>query len=126
MAYTTTALVLGSFALEPLCRVTSSAQGIQAVASNIYSYTSYPDVVNALRKLDIEASIRILEKLIMVDFETLSLFSTIISFIVSERSKGTKIEEVSLEDWEDSNEHFSPVAKQADDPLDSGFDIPIL
>lgn len=49
-----------------------------------------------------------------------------ISFIVSERSKGAKIEEISLEDWEDSNEHFSPVAKQADDPLDSGFDIPIL
>ena len=49
-----------------------------------------------------------------------------ISLIVSERSKETKMEEKLLDDWEDSNEQFSPLAKQADEPLDSGFDVPIL
>tara|TARA_B100001094_G_scaffold274522_1_gene281580 strand:+ start:3268 stop:3519 length:252 start_codon:yes stop_codon:yes gene_type:complete len=49
-----------------------------------------------------------------------------ISLIVSERSKETKMEENLLDDWEDSNEQFSPLAKQADEPLDSGFDVPIL
>ena len=49
-----------------------------------------------------------------------------ISLIVSERSKETNMEENLLDDWEDSNEQFSPLAKQADEPLDSGFDVPIL
>jgi Zn-dependent membrane protease YugP len=49
-----------------------------------------------------------------------------ISLIVSERSKETKMEENLLDDWEDSNEQFSPLAKQADEPLDSGFDVPIV
>ena len=49
-----------------------------------------------------------------------------VSFIISERSKGTKTNDFLLEDWGDSNEQFSPSAKQADDPLESGFDIPIL
>ncbi|MDC3310815.1 hypothetical protein OAV45_05270 [Candidatus Poseidoniales archaeon] len=49
-----------------------------------------------------------------------------ISLIVSERSKETKMEENLLDDWEDSNQQFSPLEKQADEPLDSGFDVPIL
>jgi uncharacterized protein YwqG len=59
-------MIMGSIiCLEPLSRATSSAQGIQSVVSNIYSYTSYPDVVNAIRRLDIEASALISENLIM-------------------------------------------------------------
>ena len=59
-----TGLFLGSLCIEPICRVTSSAQGIHSVMSNIYSYTTHPDIINSLKKLDIEASVRILEKLI--------------------------------------------------------------
>lgn len=57
-------IFLGALCLDPISRVTSSANGIQSMISNIYSYTTYPNVVNALRRLDIEASIRILDNLI--------------------------------------------------------------
>jgi hypothetical protein len=60
MAYMTTGMLLLS--LDPLCRVSSSANGIYALMSNINNFTSYPNVVIALKELDIEASIRILEK----------------------------------------------------------------
>jgi hypothetical protein len=59
-----TGLFVGSLCIEPICRVTSSAQGIHSVMSNIYSYTTYADIINSLKKLDIEASVRILEKLV--------------------------------------------------------------
>jgi hypothetical protein len=49
---------------DPLYRVSSSANGIYALMSNINNFTSYPDIVTALKGMDIEASIRILEKLI--------------------------------------------------------------
>jgi hypothetical protein len=49
---------------DPLYRVSSSANGIYALMSNINNFTSYPDIVTALKEMDIEASIRILEKLI--------------------------------------------------------------
>jgi hypothetical protein len=51
--------------IEPLCKITSSAQGIYAISSNITSYYgSYPDMITSLKRLDIEASIRIIENLI--------------------------------------------------------------
>jgi hypothetical protein len=59
-----TGLFLGSLCIDPICKVTSSAQGIHSVMSNIYSYATYPDIISALKRLDIEASVRILEKLI--------------------------------------------------------------
>ncbi|ATZ80862.1 hypothetical protein BMW23_0816 [Bodo saltans virus] len=51
--------------LEPFCKITSSAQGIYSISSNISSYySSYPDMVTSLKRLDIEASIRIIDNLI--------------------------------------------------------------
>lgn len=49
---------------DPLYRVSSSANGIYALMSNINNFTTYPNVVIALKEMDIEASVRILEKLI--------------------------------------------------------------
>jgi hypothetical protein len=49
---------------EPICKVSSSAQGIYSLMSNISSFTKYPSVINILKKLDIEASVRILENLV--------------------------------------------------------------
>jgi hypothetical protein len=63
MAYVATGMLLVPL-FDPLCKVSSSAQGIYSLMSNITSFTSYPDVVIALKELDIEASVRILEKLI--------------------------------------------------------------
>jgi hypothetical protein len=64
MAYITTGMLLVPLCIDPLCRVSSSAQGIYSLMSNITNFTSYPNVVYALKELDIEASVRILEKLI--------------------------------------------------------------
>jgi hypothetical protein len=60
----TTGVIIGSLCLEPICRVTSSAQSIHGIISNIYGYTNYQNIISSLKKLDIEASIRILEKLL--------------------------------------------------------------
>lgn len=49
---------------DPLSRVSSSANGIYSLMSNINNFTSYPNIVVALKEMDIEASVRILEKLI--------------------------------------------------------------
>jgi len=64
MAYLATGMFLVPFCIEPICKVSSSAQGIYSLMSNISSYTCFPDIVFALRKLDIEASVRVLEILI--------------------------------------------------------------
>jgi hypothetical protein len=64
MAYITTGMLLVPLCIDPLCRVSSASQGIYSLMSNISSFTSYPSVVNALKELDIEASVRILEKLL--------------------------------------------------------------
>jgi len=50
--------------IDPLYRVTSSAQGIYSIMNNISSYSSYPDIISSLRKLDIEASVRVLVRFI--------------------------------------------------------------
>jgi hypothetical protein len=51
--------------IEPLCKITSSAQNVYALMSNISSYSSsYPNVIIALKRLDIESSVKILENLI--------------------------------------------------------------
>jgi hypothetical protein len=63
MSYIATGMLLAPL-FDPLCRVSSSANGIYALMSNINSFTSYPSVVTSLKELDIEASIRVLEKLI--------------------------------------------------------------
>lgn len=49
---------------EPISKFSSSAQGVYSVMSNISSFTTYPSVINALKELDIEASVRILDKMI--------------------------------------------------------------
>jgi hypothetical protein len=64
MAYITTGMLLVPLCIDPLCRVSSASQGIYSLMSNITSFTSYPNVVYALKELDIEASVRILEKLL--------------------------------------------------------------
>ena len=63
MAYIATGMLLVPL-LDPLCRVSSSAQGIYSLMSNITSFTSYPNVIGAIKELDIVASIRIMEKLL--------------------------------------------------------------
>lgn len=63
MACVTTGLLLIPL-FDPLCKVSSSAQSIYSLMSNITNYTSYPDMVIALKELDLEASIRVLEKFI--------------------------------------------------------------
>lgn len=63
MAYITAGMLLVPL-VEPLCRFSSSAQGIYGLMSNISSFTTYPNVINTLKELDIEASVRILEKLV--------------------------------------------------------------
>lgn len=59
-----TGIILGSLCLEPICRATSSAQSIHSIISNISEYTTYPNIIHALKKLDIEASVRVLEQLL--------------------------------------------------------------
>ena len=49
-----------------------------------------------------------------------------LSLIISERIKVQKIDEERLEDWVKENEEFLSEKKEADNPLESGFDIPIL
>jgi hypothetical protein len=46
--------------------------------------------------------------------------------IISERIKEQKIEDENLENWDEANEEFFSEKKEADNPLESGFDIPIL
>jgi hypothetical protein len=64
MSYITAGMLLVPLCLDPLTRVSSSAQGIYSLMSNISSFTTYPNVVYALKELDIEASIRILERML--------------------------------------------------------------
>ena len=40
--------------------------------------------------------------------------------------KEQNIDEGSLEDWDEANKEFLSEKKEADNPLESGFDIPIL
>ena len=48
--------------IDPFCKITSSVQGICAMMSNIFSSkTNTDDVINKLKCLDIEASVRILD-----------------------------------------------------------------
>ena len=49
-----------------------------------------------------------------------------LSLIISERIKEQNIVEGSLEDWDEANEEFLSEKKDVDNPLESGFDIPIL
>jgi len=49
-----------------------------------------------------------------------------LSLIISERIKEQNIDEGSLEDWDEANKEFLSEKKEADNPLESGFDIPIL
>ena len=49
-----------------------------------------------------------------------------LSLIISERIKEQKIDDESLEDWDEGNEEFLSEKKEADNPLETGFDIPIL
>jgi hypothetical protein len=63
MAYVAAGMLLVPL-VDPLCRVSSSAQGIYSLMSNISSFTYYPNVIIALKELDIEASVRVLEKLL--------------------------------------------------------------
>lgn len=64
MAYMATGMLLVPLCIDPLCRVSSASQGIYSLMSNISNFTSYPNVVFSLKELDIEASVRILEKMI--------------------------------------------------------------
>jgi hypothetical protein len=57
-----TGMLLVPLCIDPLCKVSSSAQGIYSLMSNITSFTTYPNIVMALKSLDIEASIKVLEK----------------------------------------------------------------
>lgn len=57
-----TGMLLVPLCIDPLCKVSSSAQGIYSLMSNISSFTTYPNVIIALKSLDLEASIRVLEK----------------------------------------------------------------
>ena len=49
-----------------------------------------------------------------------------LSLIISERVKEQKIDEEKMDQWRDSNDEFISIKKEADEPLESGFDIPIL
>lgn len=49
-----------------------------------------------------------------------------LSLIISERVKEQKIDEEKMNQWRDSNDEFISMKKEADEPLESGFDIPIL
>jgi hypothetical protein len=49
-----------------------------------------------------------------------------LSLIISERVKEQKIDEEKMDQWRDSNDEFISMKKEADEPLESGFDIPIL
>jgi len=57
-----TGMLLVPICLDPLCRMSSSAQGIYSLISNISSFTTYPDIIFELKKMDIETSVRVLEK----------------------------------------------------------------
>lgn len=57
-----TGILLVPLCIDPLCKVSSSAQGIYSLMSNISSFTKYPNIVMALKNLDIEASVKVLEK----------------------------------------------------------------
>jgi len=60
MAY----MFLVPLCIDPLCKATSSAQGVYSLVSNISCCTTCPDIINALKRLDIEFQVRILEKFI--------------------------------------------------------------
>jgi hypothetical protein len=49
-----------------------------------------------------------------------------LSFIISEYSKKDPYGNRELEKWDDGDDDVSSPEKQADDPLEAGFDIPIL
>jgi hypothetical protein len=49
-----------------------------------------------------------------------------LSYIISEKTKIEGSNNEKLEKWEDSNEDFIEIEKEADNPLEAGFDIPIL
>ena len=57
-----TGMLLMPLCIDPLCKMSSSAQGIYSLMSNISSFTTYPNIVLALKNLDLEASIKVLEK----------------------------------------------------------------
>ena len=47
-------------------------------------------------------------------------------FIISERSVSENSENINLEKWDEDNDEKYKLKKEADDPLESGFDIPTL
>tara|TARA_B110000444_G_scaffold81380_1_gene76968 strand:+ start:510 stop:791 length:282 start_codon:yes stop_codon:yes gene_type:complete len=47
-------------------------------------------------------------------------------FIISERSVSENSEDINLEKWDEDNDEKYKLKKEADDPLESGFDIPTL
>jgi Zn-dependent membrane protease YugP len=49
-----------------------------------------------------------------------------LSLIISERIKEQKIEQGNLEQWDEESEESLSEQKEADNPLETGFDIPIL
>lgn len=57
-----TGMLLVPLCIDPLCKISSSAQGIYSLMSNISSFTTYPSVIITLKSLDLEASIKVLEK----------------------------------------------------------------
>lgn len=47
-------------------------------------------------------------------------------FIISNRSITENTKNIDLEEWNEDNDEKYALEKDADDPLESGFDIPIL
>lgn len=47
-------------------------------------------------------------------------------FIISNRSITENTKNIDLEEWNEDNDEKYALEKNADDPLESGFDIPIL
>jgi|TARA_B100001996_G_C18643569_1_gene586525 hypothetical protein len=47
-------------------------------------------------------------------------------FIISKRTRKEIADNNKIEGWEEKNEDFIEIEKEADDPVEAGFDIPIL
>lgn len=64
MTYLAAGMLLVPLCIEPVCKVSSSANGIYALISNISSFSNSSDIVNEIKELDIEISVKILVKML--------------------------------------------------------------
>jgi hypothetical protein len=79
--------------VDPICKITSSAQGIYSLMNSISSYSSDKLIIDELKKMDIMNTLRIYEKII----SELSVTNKTESYDITITSINECLEEIELE-----------------------------